>query len=117
VRGLRIHPPRGGKQYLPEGIVDIFQPIDVCYDNADRVLSAIFGITIRHSFEHFTRAVLEGVAFGLRDSFELMKNLGLKKFTQVRVTGGGVKSSIWRQIIADILKVEIVTVTFPQYSF
>jgi xylulokinase len=55
--------------------------------------------------------VLEGVAFGLRDSFELMKNVGLKEITQVRVTGGGVKSSIWRQIIADILNVEIVTVS------
>ena len=68
-------------------------------------------ITIRHTFEHFTRAVLEGVAFGLRDSFELMKNVGLKKIRQVRVTGGGVKSSIWRQIIADILNVDIVTVS------
>ncbi len=57
------------------------------------------------------RAVLEGVAFGLRDSFELMKNVGLKDIKQVRVTGGGVKSPIWRQIIADILNVEIVTVS------
>ena len=40
-----------------------------------------------------------------------MKNVGLKEITQVRVTGGGVKSSIWRQIIADILNVEIVTVS------
>ena len=68
------------------------------------------GITVRHTFGHFTRAVLEGVAFGLRDSFELMKNIGLKQITQVRVTGGGVKNSIWRQIIADVLNVEIVTV-------
>ncbi len=73
--------------------------------------AGFIGITIRHTFEHFTRAVLEGVAFGLRDSFELMKNVGLKEITQVRVTGGGVKSSIWRQIIADILNVEIVTVS------
>ena len=73
--------------------------------------AGFIGITIRHTFEHFTRAVLEGVAFGLRDSFELMKNVGLKQITQVRVTGGGVKSSIWRQIIADILNVEIVTVS------
>ena len=69
------------------------------------------GITVRHTFDHFTRAVLEGVAFGLKDSFELMKNAGLENITQVRVTGGGVKSSIWRQIIADILNVEIVMVS------
>ena len=36
------------------------------------------GITVRHTFDHFTRAVLEGVAFGLKDSFILMKNAGLK---------------------------------------
>jgi xylulokinase len=72
--------------------------------------AGFIGITIRHTFEHFTRAVLEGVAFGLKDSFELMKNVGLKQITQVRVTGGGVKNSTWRQIIADILNVEIVTV-------
>ncbi len=69
------------------------------------------GITVRHTFDHFTRAVLEGVAFGLKDSFELMKNVGLKKITQVRMTGGGAKSAIWRQIIADVLNVEIVTVS------
>ena len=68
------------------------------------------GINVRHTFDHFTRAVLEGVAFGLKDSFELMKNVGLKKITQVRLTGGGAKSSLWRQIIADVLNVEIVTV-------
>jgi xylulokinase len=68
------------------------------------------GITVRHTFPHFTRAVLEGVAFGLRDSFELMKEAGLKNIDQVRVTGGGARSPLWRQILADIFGVEIVTV-------
>jgi len=71
---------------------------------------AFIGLTVRHTFEHLTRSVLEGVAFGLRDSFELMKSAGLGTIDQVRVTGGGVKSSVWRQIIADVLNVEIVTV-------
>ena len=47
------------------------------------------GLTIRHSLPHLTRAVLEGVAFGLRDSFELLKAAGLAGISQVRVTGGG----------------------------
>jgi xylulokinase len=68
------------------------------------------GITVRHTSPHFTRAVLEGVAFGLRDSFELMKEVGLKNIDQVRVTGGGARSPLWRQILADIFGVEIVTV-------
>ena len=71
---------------------------------------AFVGLTVRHSFTHLTRAVLEGVSFGLRDSFELMKNAGLENITQARVTGGGARSPLWRQILADVLGVEIVTV-------
>ncbi|MCB0163186.1 MAG: xylulokinase [Anaerolineae bacterium] len=71
---------------------------------------AFAGITVRHTQVHFTRAVLEGVAFGLRDGFELMKNAGLTDIKQVRVSGGGAKSPIWRQILADVLNVELVTV-------
>ena len=68
------------------------------------------GLTVRHTFPHLTRAVLEGVAFGLRDSFELMKSAGLKEISQVRVTGGGARSPLWRQILADIFNAELVTV-------
>jgi xylulokinase len=71
---------------------------------------AFVGLTVRHGQAHLTRAVLEGVAFGLRDSFELMKNAGLADVKQVRISGGGAKSSIWRQILADVLNVELVTV-------
>jgi xylulokinase len=71
---------------------------------------AFVGLTIRHHKEHMTRAVLEGVAFGLRDSFELIKAAGLPIIEQVRVSGGGAKSILWRQILADTLNVELVTV-------
>ena len=71
---------------------------------------AFVGLTVRHGFAHFTRAVLEGVAFGLRDSFELMKEAGLDEVAQVRVTGGGARSLLWRQILADVFGAEIVTV-------
>ncbi len=68
------------------------------------------GLTVRHAQPHLTRAVLEGVAFGLRDSFELIKGTGLAQITQVRVSGGGARSLLWRQILADVLDVELVTV-------
>jgi xylulokinase len=71
---------------------------------------AFVGLTIRHSMPNLTRAVLEGVAFGLRDSFELIKAAGLVQIDQVRVSGGGAKSALWRQILADVLNVELVTV-------
>jgi xylulokinase len=68
------------------------------------------GLTLRHTQEHLTRAVLEGVAFGLRDSMELIKGAGLGQINQIRVSGGGAKSLIWRQILADVMDSELVTV-------
>ena len=57
-----------------------------------------------------TRAVLEGVAFGLKDSFTLIQNTGLGKITQVRASGGGTKGALWRQILASVLDAELVTI-------
>jgi len=71
---------------------------------------AFVGLTVRHAQPHLTRAVLEGVAFGLRDSFELMKGVGLADITQVRITGGGAKSPLWRQVLSDVFQVVLVTV-------
>jgi xylulokinase len=71
---------------------------------------AFVGLTVRHTQPHMTRAVLEGVAFGLRDSFELMQAAGLATIRQVRITGGGARSRLWRQILADVLNAELVTV-------
>lgn len=71
---------------------------------------AWIGLTIRHERAHMTRSVLEGVAFGLKDSFELIRQAGLGSIDQVRVSGGGAKSQLWKQILADTLDVELVTV-------
>jgi xylulokinase len=68
------------------------------------------GLTIRHHRAHLTRAILEGVAFGLKDSFRLIQEAGLGAADQVRVSGGGAKSQLWKQILADVLEVELVTV-------
>ncbi|NIM92807.1 MAG: xylulokinase [Anaerolineales bacterium] len=68
------------------------------------------GLTVRHTRAHMTRAVLEGVAFGLKDSFKLIQEAGLGAIEQVRLSGGGAKSHLWRQILADVLGVELVTV-------
>ncbi|MFC2042768.1 xylulokinase [Chloroflexota bacterium] len=72
--------------------------------------AAWIGLTVRHTRAHITRAVLEGVAFGIKDSFTLIQKAGLGSIDQVRISGGGAKSVIWRQIIADVLGVELVTV-------
>lgn len=71
---------------------------------------AFIGLTLRHGRGHMTRAVLEGVSFGLKDSFTLIQNAGLGEIKQVRASGGGTKGALWRQILASVLEAELVTV-------
>lgn len=72
------------------------------------------GLTIRHSKAHLTRALLEGVSYGLKDSMELVKGAGLGKINQVRVSGGGARSAFWRQMLADVLDCELVMVNVTE---
>ena len=71
---------------------------------------AWIGLTLRHGRGHLTRAVLEGVAYGLKDSYLLIRDLGAGAIRQVRASGGGVKGALWRQILASVLETELVTV-------
>jgi xylulokinase len=71
---------------------------------------AFIGLTVRHTRAHMTRAILEGVAFGLKDCFRLIQKAGVGEITQVRASGGGTKSELWRQILASVLDSELVTV-------
>ena len=71
---------------------------------------AFIGLTLRHRRGHLTRAVLEGVSFGLKDIFILIQHAGLGEINQVRASGGGIKSALWRQILASVLETELVTV-------
>lgn len=80
---------------------------------APHARGAFVGLTVRHGKAHLTRAVLEGVSYALRDSLELIKGLGLGA-TQVRVSGGGARSALWRQILADVFNTEIVTVNVTE---
>jgi xylulokinase len=77
---------------------------------------AFAGLTVRHGMPHLTRAVLEGVAYGLRDSFELIRAAGLASIRQVRVSGGGARSTFWRQILADVFNAELVTVNTTEVA-
>ena len=63
--------------------------------------AAFVGLTASHTKAHLTRAVMEGVAFSLRDSLEIFKETGAK-IEKIRLGGGGAKSELWRQIQADI---------------
>jgi xylulokinase len=74
---------------------------------------AFIGLTVRHAKSHMVRSVLEGVSFGLRDSLELIKGLGVP-IEQVRASGGGARSSLWRQIQADVFGTELVLVNVTE---
>jgi len=65
-----------------------------------------FGLSLKHGKGHMIRAVLEGVAFGLRNSLELMMELGIKP-KEVRILGGGSRSPLWRKIISDVFGLKV----------
>jgi xylulokinase len=71
---------------------------------------AFVGLTVRHGRAHLTRAVLEGVAFGLGDGFRLMVDAGVPVPDVFRASGGGTRSRLWLQIVADVLGVDIATI-------
>jgi xylulokinase len=76
-----------------------------------RARGAFIGLSGQHARPHMTRAVLEGVAFGLRDSLDLMRSVGVGGFDEIRATGGGSTSPLWRRILADVLETRVVTTT------
>ena len=69
----------------------------------------LFGLTGRHKRADVLRAVMEGVAYSLKDSFRIFDEMRVT-VTQVRASGGGGRSALWRQIQADIFGKEICTV-------
>ncbi len=58
-----------------------------------------FGLSLRHTAAHMARAVLEGVAFGMRDSVELVRGMGVR-VAEIRLSGGGARNPIWCRIQA-----------------
>ena len=68
--------------------------------------AAFCGLSARHDRGALVRAVLEGVAYGLRDSLELLRALGLE-VDRARVSGGGTKSDLWLRIIASVLDIPL----------
>ncbi len=76
----------------------------------DPAARAMFiGMSMDTTREEMTQAVLEGVAFGLRDSLEVARSLGIE-ITRTKICGGGAKSPLWKRIIANVmnLKVDVI---------
>ena len=74
----------------------------------DPLLRAGFlGMSMDTTREDMVQAVLEGVAFGLRDSLEVARSLGIE-ITQSNICGGGAKSPLWRKIIANVMNLKLI---------
>ncbi len=67
------------------------------------------GLTVRHGREHLIRSVLEGATFAMRDCLELVREMGVD-LSQIRLSGGGARNPLWKQIQADIYGQDVVTI-------
>jgi xylulokinase len=76
---------------------------------------AFVGLSLRHDRGALVRAVLEGVAYGLRDSLELLRELGVRPEVG-RVSGGGARSPLWRAIVAAVLDLPLETTAAEEGS-
>jgi xylulokinase len=70
---------------------------------------AFVGLSLHHTRAHLARAVVEGVTFGLRDGFEALRRVASVVPSEVRVTGGGGRSAVWRQLLANVFGVPVMT--------
>ena len=77
--------------------------------NDPKARATFIGMSMDTTREEMTQAVLEGVAFGLRDSLEVARSLGIK-IERTKICGGGAKSPLWKKIIANVmnLKVDVI---------
>ncbi|MFW6155400.1 MAG: xylulokinase [Planctomycetota bacterium] len=76
---------------------------------------AFVGLTLRHKRPHYVRAVMEGVAYGLRDALEIVRDMGTE-VAEVRAVGGGASSPLWRQILADTFGCPVATINVTEAS-
>jgi xylulokinase len=81
----------------------------------DKLRASFTGVAGFHTKAHFNRAVLEGVAYSMKDCYETLKEMGIAPKTAVGI-GGGMKSALWRQIMADMLNIPLTTVQYVDSS-
>lgn len=93
----------GGLLYLPYLMGERTPHLD---PNAKGVF---FGLSAKHEKRDMIRAVMEGVVYSLKDCLEIIKEMGVD-ITEVRASGGGGKSKLWRQMQADVFGTDITTI-------
>lgn len=81
-----------------------------------KLRGSFIGISRHHTKEHFARAVLEGIAFSIKECFKVFEEIN-PAIKSIRAVGGGMKSLLWREIITDMLGIEIEIPAFEDASF
>ncbi len=81
--------------------------------NNPNARGTFIGMTMDTTRADMTQAVLEGVAFALRDSFEVAKSLGIR-IERTKICGGGAKSPLWKKIIANVLGIKVDVIESEQ---
>ena len=85
------------------------------FPHADsQIRGSFIGMSATHTFDHFARAVLEGITFSLRDALELMRTAGNKTINKIISIGGGAKNEDWLQMQADIFNATVIKLTSEQ---
>ncbi len=74
------------------------------------------GINHEHTREHFNRAVLEGIAFSIKECFKTYEEIN-PEIKSIKAVGGGMKSTLWREILTNILGLEVEISAFEDPSF
>lgn len=97
-----IEPGSEGLTFLP------YLTGERCPHNDPFARASLSGLTLGHSHAHLSRAVYEGISFGLLDCMNLLKGLGATT-EEVRVTSGGAKSKFWVQMLADMFETPCLT--------
>lgn len=81
--------------------------------NDSNARGCFIGLSLSHTNAHMSRAVMEGISFALNDSMEILKDMGVN-IKKIRVSGGGSRSKIWKQILADIFDTEVCSINVSE---
>lgn len=84
-------------------------------DGSPDIRGAFLGLSLSHGRSHMTRAVMEGVGFGLKIALDVLRNL-TETEKRITIVGGGSKSRLWCQILADIFEAEVVKTNIDEQA-
>lgn len=102
-RASKSKPGANGVVYLPYLMGERTPHLD------SNIKGAFLGITLDNNHDDFVRSILEGVSYSLKNCLDIIEEMNIN-IDDIRISGGGAESKVWRQILADVLNNELTTV-------